>query len=214
MKGAIFDVDGTILDTMPIWNDCPKILLERRNIIMKNDTPSVLFCLTIEDSAKYLKSVYNLPDDVEDLMKEINGIVDDFYFNGAELKPGAEKLLQQLQSADVPCVVASSTDRYCLEAALNRLGMMKYFKKIFTCGEVGKSKSYPDIFLKSMDFLSVRPEETWLFEDGLYSAKTAKSMGIKVLGVYDEGSRDDEIEFREIADIYVKSLEDIDYSIF
>ena len=104
--------------------------------------------------------------------------------------------------------VATSTDRYCIEGAFNHLGIMDYFDVILTCSEVGKSKENPDIFFEAVSVMKTPIEYTWLFEDGLYSMKTAKREGFRVVGVYDSVSEKDQEEIRRVADVYLTRLED------
>ena len=100
-------------------------------------------------------------------------------------------------------VIGTSTDWSCIEAALARLDLGRYFRRIFTCTEVGKPKSEPDLFLAAMEELGTRPEETLLIEDGLYSVRTAKALGIRTVGVYDYTSRADQKALEETADHYL-----------
>ena len=107
---------------------------------------------------------------------------------------------------------STSTDKYCILAAFDRLGYTDYFDAILTCGEVGASKSEPKIFYEAARIMGTEPSETWLFEDGLYSIKTAKAAGFKTVGIYDSVSEKDQAEIRAMADIYLESLNDFTFS--
>lgn len=138
--------------------------------------------------------------------------MEQYYFTEAGFKPGARELLEKLKAAGVPVTIATSTDKYCILAAFDRLGYTDYFDAILTCGEVGASKSEPKIFYEAARIMGTEPSETWLFEDGLYSIKTAKAAGFKTVGIYDSVSEKDQAEIRAMADIYLESLNDFTFS--
>ena len=203
IKGAIFDVDGTLLDTMGKWHDASKIYLARLGLQAAPGLGDRLFALTIADSARTIKEEYGLPASVGEIVDAINGIMEEFYQTEAEAKPGAEELLAKFRAAGIPMVVGTSTDRGPVEAALTRLGLDRYFARIFTCTEVGHPKSDPDLFLAAMEFMGTKPGETVLFEDGLYSIRTAASLGIQTVGVYDWISRKDQDAIRAVVQDYL-----------
>ena len=206
IKGAIFDVDGTLLDTMPIWTNSGANYLASLGIEAEPRLGDKLFAMTVDMGAEYLKANYGLPQSCREIAKGINGIVEGHYFNDADFKPGARELLDRMKSAKIPLAIATSTEKYCIEAAFDRLGYKDYFDVILTCGEVGASKSNPKIFFEAVAALGTPIEDTWLFEDGLYSIKTAKAEGFKIVGVYDKVSEADQEGIKQYADIYVKDL--------
>ena len=200
IKGAIFDIDGTILDSMGIWDQAGARFLGKRGIEAEKDLGKILFTKTILEAANYLKETYNLPLSTEFIIDGINSEVKEFYKNEAMPKAGMAELVKKMKIAGVKMTVATSTDRDAFMPALKRLDLLKYFDEIYTCSEIGHSKNEPDIFYAAMDFMDTKPEETWLFEDGLYSAKTGKKIGLKVVGVYDEVSLHDWDELKKISD--------------
>ncbi|SCJ50973.1 Phosphatase YniC [uncultured Eubacterium sp.] len=206
IKGAIFDVDGTLLDTMPIWTNSGANYLASLGIEAEPRLGDKLFAMTVDMGAEYLKANYGLPQSCREIAKGINGIVEGHYFNDADFKLGARELLDRMKSAKIPLAIATSTEKYCIEAAFDRLGYKDYFDVILTCGEVGASKSNPKIFFEAVAALGTPIEDTWLFEDGLYSIKTAKAEGFKIVGVYDKVSEADQEGIKQYADIYVKDL--------
>ena len=125
------------------------------------------------------------------------------------MKPGAREFLDKLESEGVPMTVATSTDRYCIEAAFEKLDLSHYFLKVLTCPEVGATKSEPLIFEKCAEVTGSEPEETWVFEDGLYAIKTAADAGFRTAAVYDEVSREDFDEMSRLADISVMSFDEL-----
>ena len=206
IRGAIFDVDGTLLDTMPVWTDAGARYLASLGIEAEEGLGAKLFSMTVDMGAVYLKENYPLSQSLSEIKKGINGAVENYYFTEADFKPGARELLDQMKEAGIRMSVATSTDKYCILAAFERLDCASYFDVILTCGEVGASKSNPKIFYEAIKAMNTPVEETWLFEDGLYSIKTAKAEGFKIVGVYDSVSEADQEEIRIWSDIYVRDL--------
>lgn len=206
IKGAIFDVDGTLLDTMPIWTNSGANYLASLGIEAEEGLGNKLFAMTVDMGAVYLKEAYGLTQSCREIAKGINGIVEGHYFADAGFKPGARELLERMKAAEIPMAIATSTEKYCIEAAFERLGYKDYFDIILTCGEVGASKYNPKIFFEAIAELGTPIEDTWLFEDGLYSIKTAKAEGFKIVGVYDKVSEADQEEIKRYADVYVRDL--------
>ena len=105
-------------------------------------------------------------------------------------------------------VIATSGDRKNAEAALKRLKVFSYFQGIFTCSEIGSSKSQPDIYYAAALQIDAEPSETWVFEDALHALQTAKSAGFKTVGVYDKASDRDLAHIWNTADIYLPEFKD------
>ncbi|MDO5708094.1 MAG: HAD family phosphatase [Andreesenia angusta] len=209
IKGAIFDIDGTIIDSMEIWHNLGKDYLNNLGIKAEENLGDILFELTLDMGVQYIIDNYDLDKSKEEVMNEISNLAIDYYINRSELKTNAKEILEYLYEKDIKMVVASSTERYCLEKAFKRLDIDRYFERIFTCPETGKTKSYPDIFIEAENYLSVPRENIWVFEDALYSINTAKKLGFKIVGIYDEISKNDQDEIIEKSDIYGKDLESV-----
>ena len=204
----IFDVDGVLLDTMHVWTDAGARYLASLNIEAEPGLGNRLFTMTVDMGAVYVKETYGLSQSLEEITQGINGVVADYYHNEAELKPGAARLLALFHEEGIPMTVASSTAERYIRAAFDRLNVTGYFREILSCVELQTSKSEPEIFYEAMKVMGSRPEETWLFEDGLYSIKTARRAGLRTVGVYDEISACDQEKIKALADIYLTSLID------
>lgn len=205
VEGMIFDVDGTILDSMIIWMDAGKRYLESMGYEVHENLGEIMFDMTMKESADYIKNNYGLKKPIEEICDNINAKVYDFYVNEAKPKENVQEFLEYVYSKNIPMVIATSTDRPMIEAALKRTGFDKYFNKIFTTTEIGAGKNNPKIFEAALSDLKSTNENTWLFEDAVYSVKTAKSIGIKVCGIYDFSSDKEQDELMELADIYIKN---------
>ncbi len=204
INGAIFDIDGTIVDSMPTWYVAGASLLDKYNIKADDELGRTLFSLTIEETAVYLKETYGIDLSVGEIIDAINEAMRVYYGEKVQAKPGMIDLIKTFSENGIKLTVATSTDRDTFMPCFERLGLTKYFDRLFTCTEVGQSKSNPEIFLQALDFMGTKPKETYLFEDGLYSAKTAKKLGIKIVAVYDEVSKHDWEEFKKIADVVIE----------
>jgi HAD superfamily hydrolase (TIGR01509 family) len=210
IRGAIFDMDGTLLDTMPFWNDAGKIYLKGLNVQAEPSLGKKLFSMTMGQAAEYLKHTYSLPFTPEKIIEGINGTVREFYQKRAALKANIPEFLKQLTERNIRLVLATVTERKLAEAALSRCGILNDFDFVMTDAEVGAGKDRPDIYLKAAEKIGTAPMETLVFEDALYAAKTAKAAGFCTVGVYDEASRDDQQRLESICDYYIRNFRDFD----
>lgn len=214
IKGVIFDVDGTLFDSMGAWHDSGYNVLKSLGIDADKGIGDIFFSMTMDEVIDYMQENFPVNKSREFLRKGIHDQVEYAYRNEVELKPGVIRILDWIRDKNIPATIATSTDRFLIEIGLERLGIEKYFDGIYTATEVGKSKNHPDIFQLAMDKMGTKPEETWLFEDGLYSMITAKAYGMPVVGVYDKVSHDDQEAIREVADIYLEDLRNLDFDDF
>lgn len=189
--GVVFDVDGTLLNSSHIWTDAGKTYLASLGVEAEEGLGRKLFQMSLDEGAIYMKKRYSLNQSNEEIKNGVLKVVEDFYLYEAPLKSGAKKLIKHLSEREIPMVVASSSKREHIEAALGRLGVLTYFKRIFTCDEVGIGKHNPKIFMQCAECMGVTPEKTWVIEDGLYAMRTAKNAGFNVVGILDEESRPD-----------------------
>ena len=205
IKGAIFDVDGTLLDSMSIWENVAADYLRSIGATPSLNLREELKTLGGKKTAEYLQKEYGLRESAEEIRAGINGLLEDFYFNTAPLKDGAADVLDTLRGRGVKMCVATATDKYLIEPALKRCGILDYFGYVFTCGEENTSKSRPDIYLRAAEFMETQVNETLVFEDALYAAKSAKAAGFPVVGIYDFWMREDEAQIRSLCDVYIES---------
>lgn len=210
IKGAIFDVDGTLLDSMEIWEDVAIRYLKSIGVEAEPDLPEVMFTMSLPEGAAYVKEHYRLTQETDEIIKGVLDIIRNYYEETAPLKPGVTKILEELSRKRIPMTVATSNNKEEVEAAFKRLGIASYFSRIFTCEEVGAGKTRPDIYMKAAEYMGTRPEETVIFEDVLHAIRTAKKAGFLAVGLYDEASKADQEEIKKEADWYAKSMEGLD----
>ena len=208
IKGAIFDIDGVLLDSMGIWDDLGARYLRSLDKIPEEGLNKILFSMSMEQGAEYLNEHYGLNKSVKETVEGIGRMLEDYYFYEVLLKPGAKEVLEFLKSKNIKMAAATSSPRTHIEKALSRNGLLGYIDKIYTTSEVGVSKHSPDIYNLAADFLKTKSEETLVFEDSLYALKTAKEAGFVTVGVFDEKGESNQAELENKADLYLKKLDD------
>lgn len=208
IKGAIFDIDGVLLDSMGIWDDLGARYLQSIGKIPEEGLNKILFSMSMEQGADYLNEHYSLNKQTDEIVKGLGRMLETFYFDEVPGKPGSKELLEYLKEQNIKMVAATSSPRDHVEKALSRNGLIGFFDKIFTTSEVGISKHSSDIYNLAADFLGTKPEETLVFEDSLYALKTAKNAGYVSIGVYDSKGESDQTGLKNTADIYLKDLKD------
>ncbi len=207
-KGAIFDLDGTLLDSMEVWDTVGDRFLMGRGITPPSDLRQILKPMSLEQAVSYLKEKYCLEDSVEQLMQEANDLVEEDYRYHIPLKPTALAFLKELHQKKIALCIATATDRYLVEAALQRLEIDHYFSGIITCTEVGVGKEQPDIYFRALSILGTSQADTVVFEDALHAVKTAVSAGFSVAAVYDQSAQKETPLIQAIATWHLHSYHD------
>ena len=202
IRGAIFDVDGTLLDTMKLWQRVASEYLRSLGVQPRPDVDAVTKDLSLPKAAAYLRRTYSLSRSEADIQADVNRWVEDMYRKTAQPKPGVAAFLQVLYSRGVPMCVATATDAYLVELALIRCDLRRYFGRIYSCTDVGAGKDEPLIFEQALDSLGTPRGETWVFEDALYAARTAKAAGFPVAAIRDP-SEPGQPALRALADVYL-----------
>lgn len=207
IKGAIFDLDGTLLDSMFIWDTIGEDYLRSLGKEPHEDLRQTFMSFTLEEAAEYYREHYGVTLSVKEIVDGVNTMVEDIYRTKVTLKSGVADYLAYLKENKVKMCVATVTDRYLVEETLERLGIRHFFSEIFTCGEVGFGKDKPVIYQKALELLATKKEETYVFEDLPFALKTAKEDGFRTVGIYDmhEASQS---ELKELADYYVLDFND------
>ena len=206
IRGAIFDLDGVLLDSMGIWKDLGARYLRSLHIQPEPGLNEILFAMSMEQGAAYLKEHYPLPQSEAEIGEGIARMLEYYYFYEVPAKPGAAALLGFLAEQGIPMAAATSSPREHVTRALKRLGLLPYLQAVFTTGEVGVSKHKPDIYHLAAKTLGTVPAETLVFEDSLYALKTAKAAGYRTVGVFDANGEADQAGLRDTAEVYLTAL--------
>lgn len=209
MEYAIFDLDGTLLDSMPIWVHLGETVLKSLNIIPDKETLERFRTMTLTQSSHYIKEHFPLTISAEELLQIFTDTVRKGYEEEAPLKPFALDFLQLLHSKNIPICVATASERHLTEAALKRTGVLPYLKFFITCSDIGKTKETPDIYLESMKKLGGNLSNTVIFEDSYFSVISAKKGGFSVIALYDECAKNEKESIKNLADAYLESFGEI-----
>lgn len=203
IRAAVFDLDGVVLDSMSIWKDLGARYLLRRGLTPEPGLGELLFAMSMEQGADYLRTHYPLPESA-DVLADLSAMLRDYYYNEVPEKDGAREALAFLQGRGVAVTAATSSPRTHVTRALERLGLLPYFRAIYTTGELGVSKHRPDIYHLAAQ--GVPPRQCLVAEDSLYALQTAKRAGFFTVGVYDNASQPVWPEICTTATVHVQDL--------
>jgi len=206
IKGAIFDMDGTLIDSMGIWEDIDIEFLAKRGIDMPKDLGDKIKHMSFHEAALYFKERFGLDEEVDEIMEEWDEMAYHYYANSIKLKPGVQEYLKTLKRKDIKIGLATSSSRKHTEVVLKRNKIFNYFDVISTVNEIKKDKSFPDIYIKTSEKLGLMPSECVVFEDIYVAVRSAKKAGMKVVGVYDKYSRHQMDDIKKKADLYIMNF--------
>lgn len=182
MNYSIFDVDGTILDSMEVWNTLASQYVQSLGKVPEKNLDEIVSDMSLEQSATYLKNHYKINKQEERIISEILNFISDFYEYEVNLMPGFKEFISHYDSINV---IGTSCDEELVKIALNRLGVLTYFEDIITCSKVNKSKDDSDFYLACAQALKQRPEDIVVFEDADYCIDVARKIGFKVIKIKD-----------------------------
>ena len=201
IRAAIFDVDGTLLNSMPMWNRITYDYADFKGVDAPPGLSKKLNELCLEQCAAYYRDVLGVEGTIDTIVAEIVGMAQERYRTSVPEIPGAAEFLHTLHTRGIHTAVATASDLDSLRPAFARLNMASYIDTMESCTTIGKSKESPDIYLKCAADFGARPEECVVFEDALYAVRTAKKAGFAVVGVYDPTQTEAErAEFTALCD--------------
>lgn len=208
VKGIIFDADGTLLNSMPIWENLGELYLKSMGIEANQGLGEVLFTMSLPQAARYLIQEYHLNLTEEEIIDGLNREIEEYYAKKVPLKEGVRSFLEGFRELHIPMVIATTGDRKNLEEALKRLGIRNLFEGILTCTEMQTDKSKPDIYLAAALQMDCDPDEVIVFEDAYHAIVTAKKAGFITVGVYDQANDRDLAKIWNTADVYLPGYDD------
>jgi thiamine-phosphate pyrophosphorylase len=209
IKGAIFDLDGTLIDSMGVWDNIAYEYLKTKGISPEKNLGDILKSMSMQQGADYVKDTYLIKETSKEIIAGINKLIARKYEEELPVKEGAIELIEELKMLDVKMCVATATDYYLANSCLKRLGIRKFIKDIYTCNDFQGGKDEPEIFEYALKQLGTNKEETYVFEDSLHAIKTAKRAGFKVVAVYDEVFTQESIDIKKVADIYIDNMREL-----
>ncbi len=209
MRGAIFDVDGTLLDSMSIWTEITGRIFAKRNLTLDDGCIKRIQDMTVYDSCRYLINAYNMSETVEMLMEDAQKEAEKEYLHNIPLKEYAKEYLTKLHNEGVKLAVATSGFPELCTAALERCGVWKFFSGAAYSSEVGKDKSNPDIYLLAARRIGVEPRDCVVFEDILPGIYGAEKAGMQTVAVYDRTNTHITDELKKHAGRYIMSWKEL-----
>ncbi len=187
---AIFDMDGTLVDSMGYWKRLATEFLESKGVQdIAQDILEQIKPMTMTESAALFIQEYGLSGTAESVAAEMNAMMDEHYRRDIPLKPGVQVYLEALHRRGTVMCVASATAEELMDACLTRLGVAQYFRFLLSCETVGAGKNRPDVYWEAAKRLSAQPEEIAVYEDALYAANTAKQAGFYTIAVRDDSNQ-------------------------
>ena len=206
MKGfraAIFDADGTIIDSMYVWEKVDRDFLTEHGIPVTQEYSDAVKGMFFKTAAEYTKSRYSLEESVEDIMQTWLDMARYEYEHNVRTKPYVREYLEYLRENDVRIGLATSSDPYLLEPVLKNNGLEEYFDTVCYTSEVGKNKSFPDVYIRTAEKLEVEPEKCMVFEDIPEGITGANKAGMYTIAVYDRASEKNSDCLRKKAKKYI-----------
>ncbi len=209
ITGAIFDFDGTLFSSMHIWRGVRFTFLEHLGITLTDEDKKAFDGLSLIESLQYSKDRFGIAENGDDLFTLFFDYIRSRYLADACPKNDIIEFLEKLKAKGVKIGIATATAEYALKSVLEKYGMLGYFSTIRSTYTVGAAKTQPKVYDTVLEELGTDKETTWVFEDALYAAKTAKANGYNLVGIFDETEPNTAV-LEEIADIYIRNYSEIE----
>ncbi len=208
IDGVIFDLDGTLVDSMWIWSKIDLDFIEERGLQM---TPAELMeavaHFSFMETAQYFKTRFALPETIEEIAGIWNRQAEIHYTTNVFLKNGVREFLLSLKAQGIKMGVASSNSRHLVQSCLDSLAISHYFHTVVTTDESGAvSKSQPDVYLLAARRMAVEPDRTLVFEDVFSAMQGAKGAGMRVIGIKDKHTQLSDDSVLEICEAYLEDF--------
>ncbi len=209
IEGAIFDLDGTLLDSMYIWDNLAIVYLESLGITPKANAKEVYDRYGYMKATEFLHDEYGLDVTWEQYGAGVKAILQKYYEEETLPKPGVPEFLERMKQSGVKMIIATATFEGMVEPALKRLGLENYFCGILTCETLKTNKTKPDIYRRALEILGTDKARTPVYEDAHYAAKTVKNDGFVLIGIDDE-NEPKSAEVAAMADVFVRDYRNLD----
>lgn len=209
ISGAIFDMDGTLLDSTEMWRGAAGRYITSLRKTPEPDLGEKTKDMTLPELCSYLKSEYAIATTEEKIAKGFNTILREDYLADVDIKPYVPIILERFKQKGVAMCVATSTDKAIADEILARLGIRDYFSSIVTWQDAGCGKVDPEVFKYAQSVIGTPTEETVVLEDGLLAVKGAKDAGFYVIAVADDNEKENRAKIQKAADRFIESFEEL-----
>lgn len=209
ITGAIFDFDGTLFNSMHLWKGLRYRYFDRLGIVLSEEDKEIFKNMFLRESLLLAKERFNLRETTQELFENFFVFLGEIYREGATPKEGVIDFLIKLREKNVKIGIATASGETAIAVALEKFSMTDYFDAIYSTYTVNAPKTQPTVYDVTLEALGTDKQTTWIFEDALYAAKTAKANGYRVVGIYDESEADIQ-GMKEICDIYVNGYGEIE----
>ncbi|MDY5853028.1 MAG: HAD family phosphatase [Bacilli bacterium] len=205
IKGVIFDLDGTLVDSCTVWAEVDRDFFKKRNMDVPSDYSKAIAHMGLDKAAIYTKERFNLPESTDEILEEWKNLSVHRYEQDVELKSHAKEFIQYLYKNGIKLAVATANEPNCYEPCLKRHGIYEYFSFVENVRKFPNGKKTPDIYLDVANKLSLKPEECLVIEDIVVALKSAKSASFKTVAIYEKTCNEENLK-KEISDIYIKDF--------
>ncbi len=209
IKCAIFDLDGTLLDSMGVWDAIDTEFFAKRGMPVPDDYMKMIAPMGFRQAAEYTVKRFCLNETPAALIDEWNGMAYEKYSNSVPLKPHAKELLEYLKSRGILIALATATAERLAVPALKNCGVYSLFDLTASTDRVARGKGFPDIYLYAAKTLGVRPENCAVFEDIPEGIRGARAAGMYSIAVFDSYSAAAQDTLRELADLYITDFAEL-----
>lgn len=209
IKAVIFDLDGTLVDSMGLWRDIDIAFLTERGIAYDESLQEKIEGMSFTETAIFCKEYYGLDETVDELKAIWNKMAEYKYRYEVPLKPGVPEFLEELKKRGIKMGIATSNSRELFEAINAAHHFDRYISCVVTSCSVNRGKPAPDVYLEAARQLHVDPKDCLVFEDIVKGMEAGKNAGMKVCAVEDAYSVSQRRQKREICDYYIDTYHDI-----
>lgn len=210
IQAVLFDLDGTLVDSMWVWRDIDIVYLGRFGLSLPESLQTEIEGKSFSETAVYIKERFDIPDSIEEMKAEWNRLAWDKYTHEVPLKKGARKFMDYCKAQNIRLGIATSNSKELVENIIKVHGLSDYFTGVVTGCEVERGKPSPDVYLEAAKRCGAAPCNCLVFEDIVPGIMAGKAAGMKVCAVEDEYSLKQEAEKRRLADYYIKDYDEID----
>ncbi|MDD6492777.1 MAG: HAD family phosphatase [Firmicutes bacterium] len=209
IDAVLFDLDGSLVDSMWIWRDIDIEYLGKFGIPLPEGLQSEIEGMSFTETAEYFKKKFNIPDSIDQMKADWNRMAWDKYTHQVPLKKGAREFVEHCHENGIRLGIATSNSRELVENVIEALGIKDYFDSIVTGCDVNKGKPAPDVYLEAAKQCGTDPEKCLVFEDIVPGILAGKAAGMKVCAVEDEYSHHQDKEKKKLSDYFIKDYDEI-----